>query len=109
MKNILFVCAANKDRSKTADDYFSEKHPEYNFDSAGTNLKICHQLGTNPMTEELAIWADEIIVMEKKHRDLINTHTAGNYAKKIRVLHIPDHYKYYQKELIELLKEKVHL
>ena len=105
--NILFVCSANKDRSKTADDYFSKKYPEIHFDSAGTNLKICQKLGTNPMTEELAQWADEIIVMEKKHRDLINSHTAENYAKKIRVLNIPDVYKYYQKELIELLEEKV--
>jgi len=45
--NILFVCSANKDRSKTAEDYFSEQFPNINFDSAGTNKKICNQLGTN--------------------------------------------------------------
>ena len=59
------------------------------------------------MTEELAIWADTIIVMEKKHRDLINSHTSNNYYRKIRVLHIPDYDKYFQKELIELLEVKV--
>ncbi|NVK62954.1 MAG: phosphotyrosine protein phosphatase [Flavobacteriales bacterium] len=107
MTNILFVCSANKERSKTADDYFSEKYPHIQFDSAGTNLKICQKEGTNPMTEELADWADEIIVMEQKHANLINQHTDRNYARKIRILHIPDHYKYYQKELIELLEEKV--
>jgi len=105
--NILFVCSANKDRSKTADDYFSEKFPQFNFESAGTNLKICHQLGTNPMTEELAEWADEIIVMEKKHKDFINRLSSQNYSKKIRVLNIPDYFKYYQKELVEILTEKV--
>ena len=109
MKKILFVCSANKDRSKTADDYFSEKYPTIQFDSAGTNLKICQKEGTNPMTEELADWADQIIVMEQKHANLINEHTNGNYAKKITILHIPDHYKYYQKELIALLEEKVQL
>ena len=107
MKNVLFVCSANKQRSKTADDYFAAKHPEYNFDSAGTNLKICWKEGTNPMTEELAEWADVIYVMEKRHKNLINQHTSENYSKKIRVLNIPDRFKYYQKELIEILEEKL--
>lgn len=107
MKHILFVCSANKQRSKTADDYFSEKYPDLHFDSAGTNLKICHQEGTNPLTEELVGWADVIFVMEKRHKDQINLHTSERYSKKIKVLNIPDRFKYYQKELIELLEEKV--
>ena len=107
MKNFLFVCSANKQRSKTADDYFSEKYPSLQFDSAGTNLKICQKEGTNPMTEELAEWADVIFVMEKRHKDLINKHTNKSYSKKIRVLPIPDRFKYYQKELIELLNDKL--
>ena len=37
MKSILFVCSANKDRSKTAEDYFSKHYPDLCFDSAGTN------------------------------------------------------------------------
>lgn len=107
MKNILFVCSANKQRSKTADDYFSEKYPKLNFDSAGTNLKICHKEGTNPITDEMAEWADVIYVMEKRHKEGINKLTSENYSKKIKVLNIPDRFKYYQKELIELLEEKV--
>ncbi|MFK7784349.1 MAG: phosphotyrosine protein phosphatase [Crocinitomicaceae bacterium] len=107
MKNILFVCSANKDRSKTADDYFSEKYPQYHVDSAGTNIKLCHKEGTNPMSEELAEWADEIIVMEKKHQAFVNSLSSKNVSKKIRVLNIPDYFNYYQKELIELLEEKV--
>lgn len=106
-QHFLFVCSANKQRSKTADDYFSEKYPSLQFESAGTNLKICQKEGTNPMTEELAEWADVIFVMEKRHKDLINKHTNKSYAKKIRVLHIPDRFKYYQKELIELLNDKL--
>lgn len=107
MQNILFVCSANKQRSKTADDYFSAKYPELNFDSAGTNLKICHKEGTNPITEDVVQWADVIFVMEKRHKDGINKLTSENYSKKVKVLHIPDRYKYYQKELLELLDEKV--
>lgn len=107
MKKILFVCSANKQRSKTADDYFSAKYPSLRFDSAGTNLKVCQKEGTNPMTEELAEWADVIYVMEKRHKDLINKHTSENYARKIHVLHIPDRFKYYQKELIDILENKL--
>ncbi|MDG1332534.1 MAG: phosphotyrosine protein phosphatase [Crocinitomicaceae bacterium] len=109
MTNILFVCSANKQRSKTADDYFAEKYPELNFDSAGTNLKICQKEGTNPMSEDLAEWADVIYVMEKRHKDLINKHTSASYSKKIRVLHIPDRFKYYQKELIEILEDRLNM
>ena len=43
MKKILFVCSANKQRSKTASDYFSEKLTTFEFDSAGTNHKICNK------------------------------------------------------------------
>lgn len=106
MSKILFVCSANKDRSKTADDYFSEKYPEIEFLSGGTNHKICNQLGTEPVTEEMVDWADVVIVMETKHRDLILNNTEGNYASKIQVMNIRDVYKYGQKELINLLEEK---
>lgn len=108
-KKILFVCSANKQRSKTADDYFSSKYDsnDYEFDSAGTNLKICQKEGTNPLTEELVIWADLIFVMEKRHRQLINSHTKEKYDGKIKTLRIADRFKYYQKELIEVLEEKV--
>ena len=42
-KTILFVCSANKQRSKTAEDYFSSKYADFHFISAGTNRKICEQ------------------------------------------------------------------
>lgn len=65
--NILFVCSANKDRSPTAELYFSQKYPQYNFCSVGTNRKICFQLGTDFITPEVLYWADQIVVMESKH------------------------------------------
>ncbi len=63
----LFICSANKQRSKTAEAYFARKHPEYNFKSAGTNIKICRKEGTTELTEDLLQWADKVYVMEKKH------------------------------------------
>ena len=91
--NILFVCSAGKDRSKTAEDYFSTIYPEFNFESAGTNLKLCRKEGTNPITEECIEQADIIYPMETKHNEMINTYTKGIAGKKITVLGIKDRYK----------------
>ena len=103
MKNILFVCSANKQRSKTGEDYFSNLYPHINFDSAGTNLKICQKEGTNSLTEDMLIWADIVFVMGKKHLEAIKNNTSGKYGNKIILLSIQDIYKYYQKELIDIL------
>ena len=107
MKNILFVCSANKQRSKTAEDYFSEIYPKLIFNSAGTNIKLCQKEGTNPISEIDLQNADLIYVMEYKHQKQINSNTENKYSKKIKVLNIPDIYKYYQIELIEILKLKI--
>jgi len=107
MKKILFVCSANKDRSKTADDYFSEQFDCFEFDSAGTNHKICKQLGTQMITEKILEWADIIIAMEEKHRKFIKVNFSSVDHKKIKVLHIQDRYRYFQKELIEILRQKM--
>ena len=90
---ILFVCSANKQRSKTAEDHFSKKFLEHEFLSAGTNLKICRKEGTIELTEDLLKWADNVYVMEKKHLDQIQKHTGSKYYSKIIVLHIPDIYQ----------------
>lgn len=107
MKNILFICSANKDRSKTAEDYFSEKFPNLNFESAGTNQKTCNQLGTNFIEMEKLEWADSIYVMETKHKKYVNKFSENTFRNKIDVLHIRDIYKYNQKELIQILNDKL--
>jgi predicted protein tyrosine phosphatase len=105
--NILFVCSANKDRSKTAEDYFSEQFPNINFDSAGTNNKICNQLGTNYLEDYQLAWADKVFVMETKHLKAIKANYQDINFSKIVVLKIKDIYTFGSKELIEVLKEKV--
>lgn len=96
----LYICSANKQRSKTAEDFFAQKYPEHKFSSAGTNIKICRKEGTTEFTEDLLKWADKVYVMEKKH-------TGSKYYSKIKVLDIPDIYKYYDSNLITILEEKV--
>jgi predicted protein tyrosine phosphatase len=104
--NFLFVCSANKQGSKTGEDYFSSLYPHLNFQSGGTNLKICQKEGTNPVTEELLVWADVIFAMESRHAKLIKEATSNKFAKKLIVLSIEDKYKYFQRELIEILIRK---
>lgn len=106
MKKVLFVCSANKQRSKTASDYFSEKYDSIEFDSAGTNHKTCNKEGTQPLSEDVMEWADLVIVMEERYRKIITKNGGSNFRKKITVLSIPNHFKYYQKELLQLLEEK---
>ena len=105
--NVLFICSANKDRSKTAEDYFSANYSDAQFESAGTNLKVCNQLGTNYIEGCQLEWADKIYVMETKHFSIIKSLHGSSYNKKITVLMIKDHYKYYEPGLIKVLLEKV--
>ena len=107
MTNHLFICSANKQRSKTAEDYFSAKYPQLQFLRAGTNLRLCRQEGTTPLTEDLLYWADRIWVMEQRHLDHLKKTGGSKHYNKVTVLHIPDHYPYYDPELIRLLEEKV--
>jgi len=65
---ILFVCSANKQHSKTAEDYFSSKYPELHCISAGTNIKMCEREGTNPLTIAALEESDLIFVMENTHK-----------------------------------------
>lgn len=106
---ILFICSANKQRSKTAEDYFSEKCKDHHFLSAGTNTKVCRKEGTTELTQDLLQWADKVYVMERKHLDQIQKHSGSNYYTKLEVLDIPDIYKYYDSKLISLFENKIQL
>ena len=106
---ILFVCSANKQRSKTAEDYFASIYKNHEFLSAGTNIKLCRKEGTTELTKNLLKWADKVYVMEKRHLEQIQKNTGSRYYSKIKVLAIPDVYKYYDGVLIGLLEEKVSL
>ena len=67
-ERILFVCTANVDRSRTAEDLFAADG-RYEVRSAGTA-----PFATVPMTRELLLWADRVFVMnerEDQHRTLI--------------------------------------
>ena len=102
MKNVLFVCSQNRLRSPTAEQVFAS-HPGVECASAGTNNDA-----DNPLTVELVEWAEIIFVMEKAHRNKLNSKFRRHLAnKRIICLDIPDEYEYMDPGLVRLLKAKV--
>lgn len=107
--HILFICSANKDRSATAEDVAREYYPEHEYDSAGTNQKICFQYSTQYISLEKLNWADLVMVMENKHKKSIIKTFGSSHGKRIKVLHIRDQYEYGNATLKEMIKEKLNL
>ncbi len=73
-ERILFVCTANIDRSRTAEDLY-RGDPRYEVRSAGTA-----PYATNPLDRELVQWADRIFVMcerEDRHQTLMRMRFPG--------------------------------
>lgn len=105
--NILFLCTANKNSSKTAEVYFSEKYPQYDIRSAGLSIKLCTKEKSTLATIEMLEWADKIFVMEDMHIERINQNSAINFDEKLVNIDIPDIYKFMEEELIMLLQKRV--
>ena len=67
-EHILFVCTANVDRSRTAEDLYRGDE-RYEVRSAGVA-----PFATVPLTRDLLLWADRVFVMnenEDRHRTFI--------------------------------------
>ena len=102
MKKLLFVCSENRLRSPTAETVFSE-YEGIEAIGAGTNSDA-----ETPVSGDLILWADVILVMEKSHRNKISKKYKELLKdKRLVVLDIPDNYECMQPELIKLLKAKV--
>mgnify|MGYP006286134839 FL=1 len=96
--HILFICNQGKNRSKTAARLFKN--------SCSTNFAGLYC--PKPVTHEQLACADVIVVMEEKHRREIAERFPSIYLqKRIRLLGIPDIYRYGQPELIEMLVRKM--
>ena len=73
-EHILFVCTANVDRSRTAEDLYGND-PRFDVRSAGTA-----PFAETPLTRELLLWADRVFVMcerEDRHHTQIKLRFPG--------------------------------
>ncbi|MEL7308103.1 MAG: phosphotyrosine protein phosphatase [Pseudomonadota bacterium] len=105
--NILFLCTANVQRSKTAEELFQVLYPENTYKSAGLSAKYVTKAGSTLCTEDLLNWADKIYVFEQAHIERIEQYTKSRYVHKVSNLDIHDEYSYFQKELVLMLIERL--
>lgn len=94
-KKVLCVCSAGLLRSPTAAVVLSGEPFNFNTRACGA----VSEYALIPLDEVLLEWADEIVVMEEKHSANIKT------DKPVICLNIPDHFRYRDPELIEMIKK----
>ena len=88
-------------RSATAHSVYSEDD-RFEVKSAGTDKSA-----NTPLSEDLLLWADAVVVMERHHRNVIRKQYPEIYGnKRIVCLYIPDEYDFMQPELITILKQQ---
>ena len=95
-RRVLFVCAANVDRSPTAERLYR--------DAPGLDVRSAGLLpdAVTPVTGELLAWADLVVTMEER-QELLLRERFPDAVTPIRWLGIPDLYTYMSPELIRLL------
>jgi len=102
MKNVLFVCTANLQRSPTAEKIFQGWNGLWEARSAG----ILPDPEGKPLTQNLVDWADIILVMEHLQALYVRARFR-RAAGKIHVLGIADRYYRDDPELKHELQKKV--
>lgn len=102
---VLFVCTANKDRSKTAELHFSSMYANINFKSAGISAIHTKAANSTFISQELVSWADLIICMESEHSSFINEFFID--IPTLTVIDLQDNYMYNSPELIKKLETSV--
>ena len=101
-KRVLTVCSANMLRSPTMAHVLSAEPYNFNTRSAGTQF-----YALIPVTEDLLMWADEVVCADTEHALYIRDKMIEYMLDKpIINLNIPDIYEYRNPELIELIKER---
>ena len=102
-KKVLTVCSAGILRSATAAHILASE--PYNFNTRNVGIASYALI---PLSEDLLMWADEIVCMEKEHsshvqRKMVDWHIP---EKRIITLNIEDIYEYRNTELVRMITEK---
>ena len=102
-ERILFVCTANVDRSRTAEDLYRDDE-RYEVRSAGVA-----PFATVRLTEELLLWADRVFVMnerEDRHRTFIRVYFP-NVDRPLTDLDIEDRWSRGDPELEKIILRRL--
>ena len=100
--SLLFVCSMNRWRSPTAEKIYATDR-RINARSRGTRRKAVRTVRGDDLK-----WADMVLVMEPKHAQQLRSRFPGETAAAdIRVLDIPDEYRFMDPELIQLIRDSV--
>ncbi len=102
-EHVLFVCTANVDRSKTAEDLY-EKDPRFEVKSCGVA-----PFAQVVITRDLLDWADRVFVMnegEDHHVTAIKRRFPG-LSKEVIDLDIEDRWKRGHPELARLIVSRL--
>lgn len=102
-KRVLIVCSAGILRSATAAHILSSEPYNFNTRNVGTA-----SYALIPLTEDLLLWADEIVCMENNHETDIRKKMLEWYIPEKRIINlkIDDIYEYRNPELVRLITEK---
>jgi protein-tyrosine phosphatase len=102
-QRILFVCTANVDRSRTAEDLY-RSDPRYEVLSAGTAT-----FAATPVTRDILLWADRVFVMserEDRHHTLLRSRYP-EVERPVVDLDVADHWRRGDPELVERLLDRL--
>jgi predicted protein tyrosine phosphatase len=102
-ERILFVCTANIDRSRTAEDLYS-RDARFEVRSAGVA-----PFATVPLTRDLLLWADRVFVLnesEDQHRTIIRIRFP-DVDRPIIDLDVEDRWRRGHPELVHLLRRRL--
>lgn len=107
-KKVLAVCSAGLLRSPTIAHTLCQRPYNYNTRSAG----IEESYALNVITEDLLLWADEIVCADVEHEMHVRRYfyemgyDLSKFKKTIICLNIPDIYEYRDRTLVKLIKER---
>lgn len=98
MKKILFVCAANIQRSPSFENWFKNNKPQYEVRSAGIYFGYPHQVNS-----EILEWADNIYVMDLS-QELFISRKFPEFMNKVETIGVSDQYSRDSSEIKEIIR-----